>query len=248
MMGVIPSWSDYANPLPMNSPSFTDFNNSALLFYNTREVCQGTWTITRTSIDLSAGSCDGTQLDSQHQQIISNNTMELTSWYMPLTTEYLCPYTADSTIESPWMLPTMNTFTATMIWSRLVGIRNTSGWLFSDQTYYRLNGDVLQHTVPVMQTPASLFVIVGMLPLLATLLFVIGLLCWRSPIGKGFGLVAILAGVEASGLEKLKGAEYSGKLREAVPLRLSVQSVDGTGAVVVGKGGGRSSKVAYHIE
>jgi len=248
MMGAIPSYGDYRNPLPMDSPSFTDFNNSAQMFYNTREFCQGTWTITRTSIDLSAGSCDGTLLASHYQQIINKNRLDLTSWYMSLTTEYLCPFTSSETYGTPWMVPTMTTFTATMLWSRLVGTRNVSGGLFSDQTYYRLDGDVLRHTVPVMRTPISLYVILGMLPLLATLLFVVGLLCWRSPIGKGFGLVAILAGVEASGLEKLKGAEYSGRLQEAVALKFSLESVDQNGVALVGRGRGRNSKVAYRIE
>jgi len=84
--------------------------------------------------------------------------------------------------------------------------------------------------------------IVVVLPGLATALFLVSVICYRSPIGKGFGLVAILAGVDVGGPGKLKCAEYSGKLTKAVKLRVSEDRMGG-GAGLSAK----SVKVAYHI-
>jgi len=241
MMGAIPSYGDYLNPLPMDSPSYTDFNNSAMLFYNKREICYGTWTITRNSIDLSSGACAGVALSDEQQQIISNNTLDLTSWYMSLTTEFLCPFTPQHGYASPWLVPTMTTFTATMIWSRLVGVEAVTGGRFSDQTYYLLSNDTLQHTVPVMRSPASVFVVV-VLPALSSVLFVINFFCYRGPVGKGFGLVSILAGVDGAGLWKLSGAEYSGRLSTPVKLRVREEV-----AGIEDSGRERKAKVVYSI-
>jgi len=147
MLGPIPSHGDYTNPYSMDSPSYADFNSSAMLFYNKREVCTGTWIISRAAIQLLAGSCDGVELDEAQQQIISNHTMDLTSWYMSLTTEYLCPFTTDQGSQSPWMIPTMATFTATMLWSRMAALVNPSD-PFYNQSYYLRTDDILQNTVP----------------------------------------------------------------------------------------------------
>lgn len=61
----------------------------------------------------------GIALDETAQSLISNTAMDLERWYMSLTTEYLCPfytleYYTRGTVH-PWMIPTMVTFTATMI-------------------------------------------------------------------------------------------------------------------------------------
>lgn len=53
-----------------------------------------------------------------------------------------------------------------------------------------------------------------------------------TPLGKGFGITAILAGVDHCTLPLLDGAGFSGRLREPVQLRIDVHETRGTRADV----------------
>lgn len=59
MLGLVPSTGNYVNPEPVNSSIYVDFNASAMIFYNKREFCIGTWSITLGSIELLEGRCNG---------------------------------------------------------------------------------------------------------------------------------------------------------------------------------------------
>lgn len=55
--------------------------------------------------------------------------------------------------------------------------------------------------------------------------FLFGMLLYSTPIGNSFGIVSILSGVDRSSLDLLKGAGFSGELRDPVKLCISPKHV-----------------------
>jgi hypothetical protein len=57
---------------------------------------------------------------------------------------------------------------------------------------------------------------------LTLLMFLSTTLLYSSPIGKGFGLVSVLSGIDSNCLNLLSGAGFSGELKRPVKLNISV--------------------------
>ena len=71
-----------------------------------------------------------------------------------------------------------------------------------------------------------LYLICAIQPALLLALLVLGRFLYQTPIDQRFGLVSLLAGVDKTGPDALRGAAFSGTLRAKVPLGIEV---DGTG-------------------
>lgn len=59
-------------------------------------------------------------------------------------------------------------------------------------------------------------------PVVTVSMVIASMLLYKVPIGKGFGMVAVLASVDSSSLDVLKGAGFSGQLSERVRLGIDV--------------------------
>lgn len=63
-------------------------------------------------------------------------------------------------------------------------------------------------------------------PVLTTMAVLIKALLYTTPIGDGFGLVSLLAGIKQESLAVLRGAALSGELERPVRVRFSVRSME----------------------
>lgn len=55
-------------------PNIDDiFQYSALEFNTRRDICQGTWTVTRNRVKLASGHCNPLSLPDSNQKIITNS-------------------------------------------------------------------------------------------------------------------------------------------------------------------------------
>ena len=104
-----------------------DFPAHAHEFDTRRELCDGTWLVTKDSIQLVNGSCNGPRLPDVNQLVITQNTLVLATYYIPVLSEYLGPF-ASYRNQSQWLIPTFTTVTAAMYWSRILAINGYYSW------------------------------------------------------------------------------------------------------------------------
>ncbi|KAI1741511.1 hypothetical protein F4680DRAFT_446971 [Xylaria scruposa] len=221
----------------INKPSpCSNFSHYAQLYSLTRQQCKGTWSISRGNIQLSGGSCNNsTPLSLNHQVIIAVNHLALPFWYMQSLMELLGPL-ATIANQSIWARPYYATVTSVMLWSRITALNGAAkdgkagdemtSVIFNDQklTYeavgliYPVPNELIYYIRPTLLKSRFLYFILALQPIL--LLIALGFIfAFRSvPIGKGFGLIAILAGINHRTLSSLRGAAFSGELTEDLKL------------------------------
>ena len=79
-----------------------------------------------------------------------------------------------------------------------------------------------------LNTGWPLYIVLALQPLLACITFLLVTLCCCSPIGKGFGTIAVLLGVNKDSLDLVRGAALSGELSKSVKLGIEVDGVNDT--------------------
>ncbi|MCJ1228292.1 hypothetical protein MMC12_004953 [Toensbergia leucococca] len=211
------------------TPSCSAFYPYARPFDINRQLCKGTWTITRGGIQLNDGSCNGTILPPEKEQVITNNTLFLGVWYMYSLVEFLGPF-ATTRNESRWMSSYMATGMAAMLWSRITVIdsvanlaNSNSAQRFAGLTYedagliYPVN-DTVVHTRPTLQKSGWLYCVFAIQPLMVVIILGLTWMFHSTPLDKDFGLISILSGVDRGSLDILAGAALSGELVRNVKL------------------------------
>ena len=195
-----------------------------------RQLCNGTWSITRGGIELVEGSCTGVALPSDKQLVVTNNTLFLGVWYMSSLAEFLGPF-ATTRNQSIWEGPYMATAMAAMLWSRITALNGAgndgdpqvASGIFSGVTYedagliYPVN-DTVAYIRPTLRKSSLLYAVLILQPLLIFVILGLKLTMRSMPLDKGFGLISILSGVERRSLDTLAGAALSGELQKAVRL------------------------------
>ena len=192
-----------------------------------RQLCEGTWSVTRGGIQLVDGSCKSTiSLPEKQQLVITDNTMFLGVWYMPSLVEFLGPF-ATSRKESPWNGPYMATGMAAMLWSRITALADTANLTesqkFANFAYedvgliYPVN-DTAIYIRPTLQKSGLLYCVLAVQPLLIVIILGLTLMFHSTPLDKGFGLISILSGINRGSLDILGGAALSGELARSVKL------------------------------
>ena len=230
------SWC-FLSFFPANSSDFlADFKANALSFDTRRDLCKGTWRITYNSLELVNGSCSGPKLVDTSQDLFYHNSFSFSTYYIPMLVEYLEAF-SDLRNNSHWLLPTFTTAVASMYWSRATamngyhpdlgnipqyysdpGTFNTTSQL--NQVYYAVD-DRLVSIHRTMNTSRLLYFAFALQPILTSIIFVASAWMKRTPIVRGFGLVAILAGVRKETLKLLEGASYSGELKKPLTIEIA---------------------------
>lgn len=150
--------------------------------------------------------------------------------------------------QSRWLMPTFSTMVAGMMWSRVTalngpdsihwsngfGVLHASGqWsqIHNPSMLYSSKAEITR-TRPALRKSAWLFCVFAIQPLLTVAILLGRIVLYSIPIGQGFGLIAILAGIDRNSLDALDGASFSGKLDEPTSLGISVEEFgDRTGKV-----------------
>lgn len=139
----------------------------------------------------------------------------------------------------------MATSLAAMVWSRITilnsSIRQYAKFKAPDQLarlspeeaglVYPVNDNAI-YIRPTLKKSPLLYIILAVQPLLIIVILVlVGTVFHPVPIGKGFRLVSILAGIDRQSLDILAGATLSGELNEATKLVIKPFGDDKKGAV-----------------
>ncbi|KUJ18893.1 uncharacterized protein LY89DRAFT_780871 [Mollisia scopiformis] len=212
------------------------FSRTAIGFDLKRHQCQGTWRITTSSIDLISGTCDAEPLDPVHQYF-TNSQLNLGDFYLPLLAEYLGAF-GTTRNTSRWILPSFAVSMASMYSSRIAG---SLGWVplqpegllynetnvvsFPNQLYYENYTSIvtLELHVPTLIARPALYALLALQPLLTVVSFILAFAMYGTPIGRGFGMITVLAGVKRQSLDRLTGAAFSRDVREKIGLRIKVR-------------------------
>ncbi|KAL8737748.1 MAG: hypothetical protein Q9181_001376 [Wetmoreana brouardii] len=225
-------------------PSCSDFFPYARLYDLNRQLCQGTWSITRGGIQLVHGSCNGTILPPDRQELIVHNSLFLGVWYMSSLVEFLGPF-ATTRNHSEWTSPYMATGLAAMLWSRITVLNSP---ISQDASFkapkelarltaeeagliYPVN-DTAVYIRPTLRKSGLLYFVLAIQPLLIVgMLLLTASVFYSVPLDRGFGLISILSGIDRNSLDALAGAGLSGKLAKGVKLIMRPFQDDQKGAI-----------------
>lgn len=225
-------------------PPCSDFFPYAKLYDVNRQLCQGTWSITRGGIQLVEGSCSGNILPPDRQEIIVHNRLFLGVAYMSSLVELLAPFVTTRN-NSEWTSPYMATGVAAMLWSRISVVNSP---ISQDKSFIipkelaRLTAEEAGLVYPVVDTAVYirptlrksglLYFVLGIQPLLIVIILILIASVFHStPLDKGFGLISILAGIDRQSLDVLAGAALSGELKKTVKLVMRPIRDDHKGAI-----------------
>jgi len=234
------------------------FAQAASMWNTVRQSCHGTWRITQGDVQLIEADCAADLEDpdpSDNQQLVfTQNILALPDYYMPILNEFLAQFHPNR-IDSEWLMPTIAMVVANMYWSRVTAMNGPESphWFGTNSFGYGL-APRYNHTVtnagllytssstiyssrPSMRRSRWLYVALAAQPVMAFLAVLTSMATHGVPVGKGFGLVAILAGIEKGSLSLLAGAGYSGELTRRIYLNVGVQEMKGA-----------SDKLSYWLE
>ncbi len=211
------------------------FKKTSMLFQTQRERCNGTWRITYNSIQLLNGSCNQPPLSDRSQILFTNATFAIPEWYVPSFAEYLAPF-ATTRSQSLWLIPTFTTVVNGVFWSRALALNYIGGCgpnkaipsssdpnsiLLTDLCYHV--DDYVLSGRPAMNTSPWLFIALSIQPALTISFLFASLIMYTTPLDRGFGMVALLAGVRTKTLKLLQGASFSGELKGRLRVKIAVQ-------------------------
>lgn len=204
-----------------SDPQFIAFQETALMFNIRRERCAGTWQINRTAVVLLEGSCSG--ILTNQGPVSSEIPFFLDA--LPVLNYALLPY-AGHRNGSSWRMPAFATGVATSYWARwlymLPNLELADPW--DSELNYPATEEHIEATKATLDAKWGLYVIFAVQPTLALLMFLFILLSYGTPIGGGFGMVAIMSAIDKGSLDLLSGAALSGELGRPVKLDISVEN------------------------
>ncbi|KAL9102775.1 MAG: hypothetical protein Q9163_002093 [Psora crenata] len=205
-----------------NNPHSDEFRKSSPMRFDVqRETCTGTWKVTKTDIRLIEGSCT----DKPSSYRLLPNTIPFYLDALPLMYNTLRDYSPlGPRNASHWRMPTIVTSVATMYWARSTYTNRylTADYMDNPELYYPATNETLSSTNASLNARWPLYLVLCLQPILTISMFFFATYLYDTPIDIGFGLVAILSGIDKDGLDVLNGAALSGKLTRPVTLNVAV--------------------------
>ncbi|RBR23080.1 uncharacterized protein FIESC28_04075 [Fusarium coffeatum] len=174
-----------------------------------KNSCRVTWSVTRRSVELQGGVCGGNYHESG--KVINVNELTYRNWYMHSVTELTAPL-FEFRGQLPWSAVSSATAVSAMVWSDIT----IAGGL----EYEGLK--LIEHVRPTLRKSPWLYAVITVQPLLLLVILTSRWLLYSVPIENGFGMTAILAGIDRESLELLQGASLSGQLSSNVKLNIRV--------------------------
>lgn len=233
-IGFPPFPNDHTIP---GYPSCSTFSRYPQLYDITRRPCTGSLVITRGGLQLVSGRCDETTLPPEKQLIITNVTNTFFGYfYMSSLVEFLGAFGTSTRNGSDWEHSFMATGVAAMLWSRITvkyGAANLAEthdaptWTSSNHTNLTLGdvgliypvNDMVEYTRPTLRKSGLLYFIFAIQPLLVFVsLALIACILNSTPLGKDFGFISVLSGIDRESLDVVNGASLSGQLATKVKL------------------------------
>lgn len=255
LLGTFPTSGDNLDGVEffddVTDPESIAFRDAALLFNVQRVQCSGVWQVNRTGIQLVSGNCTGELTD---QSVM----MREDCFPFPLDALPVLRYNVESfvtlRVNSNWHLPTYAISVASMYWARLTFLaQRPSSWgdcTNAVDVSYAVDSETVTSTRATLKARWLLYIVLALQPLLTCITFLLVALCYCSPIGKGFGMIAVLSGVNKDSLDLVRGAALSGELSKSVKLGIEVVGVDDTsinrGDIAL-RNHGSTGRIAYTL-
>lgn len=220
------------------STTFDSFTRFALRFDVRRHQCRATWQVTRSSVQLVSGYCHKEPLDTVFQSY-SQAQLGIIPVFSQALVENLGSFTRIRK-GSPWLIPTHTMVIASM-YHTLFAAKNATIKVQQDgsfaaawnltltrtgNTYYTeiySSRMTLEGRVPALRATIGLYFIIAIQPFLTILAYFASFTMYSVPIGRTFGLVSIMAGIDRTTLDLIMGAGFSGELHK--PIGLSINAV-----------------------
>ncbi|KAE9364085.1 hypothetical protein N431DRAFT_475080 [Stipitochalara longipes BDJ] len=211
----------------LSSPDGLSFQSAARMFNTRRERCSGVWSINSTAISLVSGSCNGTRTN---QTIFSETPFPMDT--LPVLVHSLLSY-AEKRNMSSWLVPAFTTAVASAYWARFAYMMPsimTDIKVPQSEYNYPATDELIIATTATLDASWLLYLLLAMQPILTALMFILASAFYSSPIGKGFGMAAVLSGINKESLDLISGAALSGELERPVRLDISIANdVQSTG-------------------
>lgn len=235
----------------VTDPESIAFRNAALIFNVQRVQCSGVWQVNRTGIQLVSGECTGELTDQSFLMGGHCNPFPLDA--LPVLHYNIESYVA-LRVNSTWKIPTYAMSVASMYWARLNFLAQSPlSWRYctdSVNVSYIVDSETVTSTRTTLNARWLLDFVLALQPLLTCVTFLLVTLCYSSPIDKGFGMIAVLSGVNKDSLDLVRGAALSGELSKPVKLGIEVDGVDDTlmnrGDMAL-RGHGTTGRIAYTL-
>ncbi len=240
-------WSAYYQD--PHDPDILAFRNATLMFTTRRVKCSGSWRVTRDSIQLLTGACPSND-DNVGSPIFSQQWASQFSPFpldaLPILVHSLNAF-PDTRADSPWKVPSYTMAVAAMYWARgafmLLAMQDTlNSTITSPDIIYPPMQESVTSTRAALDPAPLLYFVLAIQPFITVVAALLNILLYSTPVSKDFGLVSILSGVDLQTVALLKGAGFSGRLKQNVTLRISVaagQLKYALSASEKGGGGGR---------
>ena len=206
---------------PMSEDSLK-FRRNALMFNTRRQKCFGSWKITRNSITLLDGYCTP-QLTNQsifgRRHALPSGLGALSVLVHSIGSGF-----ADRR-QSPWLRPAFTVAISTSYWSRFAYdfAYNSAETRSTPEIYYPPTDELIVSSTTTLDANWLLYVVLSLQPILTLLMVLFAMFLHYTPIQNGFGIVAILAGVDRGSLDIVQGAGLSGKLAKPVVMDIAVR-------------------------
>ncbi|KAI4257483.1 MAG: hypothetical protein LQ352_001647 [Teloschistes flavicans] len=193
-------------------------NSSPMKFDIRRGTCTATWEITKTNIQLIKGSCTHTPSNQRWLP----NTLPFNIDALPVMYNTIRDYSPQgSRNASQWRMPALVTSVATMYWARSL-FNNSRSSTQNPELYYPATNETVYSTNTTLSAHWLLYFVLCLQPILTLSMLAFAVRYYDTPIDKGFGLVAVLSGVDKQSLDIMHGAALSGELKKPVSLKLQV--------------------------
>ena len=252
-------WGIYSNPnntmvyLSMWNTTLNEtFQSTAQAFRLSRRQCYGTWNITSSGVYLAEATLLETHeeaLQSQDQALIADNELGITPTFHATLFEYDYRFRETwnepmptSSITKPqyrYNISTTSALVASMIWARQVSLwepsRNNASAAASNNQYTIDPVNVVTRREAItLRREIGLVVVLAICPFLAIVALVLKTFLYSVPLGEGFGVISMLAGMKECNLDVFSGASLSGQLSRELTVRFHVhQDRNGRGRVCI---------------
>jgi hypothetical protein len=195
------------------------FRQTAELFRLHRLLCYATWQISATGMRLLSGQCDERSEGKVSQAgLVDPIQRNLLTPSPSSSLPHVFWSFVDQRPNSPWLMPTYAVSIVTSYWARalyMVEENQIPGYSYNG------TNEQIYSTRQTLDAVSGLFICLIIQPVLTVVAFL--LKAWVFlPIGSGFGLIAVLAGIARSTLGILAGAGFSGVLQKPVKLEIWV--------------------------
>lgn len=221
------TFSDLRNPA--YESEYAAFRPYAQKFIISRRRCSGRWKLNSTSIILLGGDCD---LDTP-----TNSSVLHAPFMIPYPYDVLpelhyvftgfAPSGNGPKVDGVWLNATYAVTVATVWWARALYMAQNLEGTVNLADYGGLYSAVRETIIsvrPTLEARPLLYMVLAIHPAITLVAFLTAAALYHVPLGRGFGVVSILSGLDHSSSQIIRGAGFSGQLTRQVGLQITAEA------------------------